>query len=273
MSMQSFIAAMLAALVTLLPAPATAQSRIVTLGSDVTEIVFALGRGTDVVATDQTSTFPAAAARLPRLGYFRSLAPEPILAQRPTLVLVSVGAGPEAVIRQIERADVRVVRIPDEPSAAGVAAKIRAVAAAIGRVTAGERLAQQVLAQLGTPPRGNTRTLLILASAPGRILAAGNGTAGNSLISLVGGRNMFAAEGYRPLSAEAAIAAAPEVILVPSHVAEIAGGLDALRRDPILAHTPAARNNRLILVDSQAALNFGPRLPTTVAAIRRRMAR
>lgn len=252
---------------------AHAQERVVTLGSDVTEIVFALGRGADVVAADDTSTFPAAAARLPRLGYFRSLAPEPILARRPTLVLVSAGAGPEAVIRQIERTGVRVVRIPDQPSAAGVAAKIGAVAAAIGRVRAGNRLAREVLAQLGNPPRGTTRTLLILASAPGRILAAGDGTAGSSLIGLVGGRNMFAAQGYRPLSAEAAIAAAPEVILVPTHVAEIAGGLEALRRDPILARTPASRNNRLILVDSQAALNFGPRLPTTVAEIRRRMPR
>lgn len=273
MRVQPFFAALLVALVAMLSSPASAQSRIVTLGSDVTEIVFALGRGADVVAADETSTFPAAAARLPRLGYFRSLAPEPILAQRPTLVLVSAGAGPEAVIRQIERANVRVIRIPDEPSAAGVAAKIRAVATAIGRVSAGERLARQVLTRLGRPARGNTRTLLILASAPGRILAAGNGTAGSSLISLVGGRNMFVAEGYRPLSAEAAIAAAPQVILVPTHVAQIAGGLDALRRDPILARTPAARNNRLILIDSQAALNFGPRLPTAVAAIRRRMAR
>jgi iron complex transport system substrate-binding protein len=33
-------------------------SRIVTIGSAITEIVFALGRGKDVVAVDQTSTFP-----------------------------------------------------------------------------------------------------------------------------------------------------------------------------------------------------------------------
>jgi iron complex transport system substrate-binding protein len=248
---------------------ARAAERIVTIGSDVTEITFALGRGADIVAADDTSTWPAAAGRLPKLGYLRQLAPEPILAQRPTLVLVSAGAGPEAVLRQVERAGVRMVLVPDEASVAGVAAKVRTIGAALGKAAEAERLAGAIIAGLPRTRVANPpRMMLVLANAPGRVLAAGQDTAGDSLIRLAGGRNSFTAEGYKPLSAEAAIAAAPEVLLVPSHVLGLAGGLDALRKDPILARTPAVRAGRVLVVDSLAALNFGPRLPEAVARLR-----
>ena len=266
---RSFVAPLLLLGLALGAGAARAADRIVTIGSDVTEIAFALGRGADIVAADDTSTWPAAAGRLPKLGYLRQLAPEPILAQRPTLVLVSAGAGPEAVLRQVERAGVRLVLVPDEASAAGVAAKVRTIGAALGKAAEAERLAGTIIAGLprtqGTNP---PRMMLVIANAPGRVLAAGQETAGDSFIRLAGGRNSFTAEGYKPLSAEAAIAAAPEVLLVPSHVLGLAGGLDALRKDPILARTPAVRAGRVLVVDSLAALNFGPRLPEAVARLR-----
>lgn len=248
----------------------TPADRIVTIGSDVTEIAFALGRGGDVVAVDDSSTFPAATAKLPRLGYLRQLAPEPILAQRPTLVLASAGAGPEAVLRQVSRAGVRVVLVPDAASAAGVADKVRAIGTALGKPAEAETLAARIIAGLPrSQPANGPRMMLVLANAPGRVMAAGQDTAGDSFIRLAGGRNSFAANGYKPLSAEAAIAAAPDVLLVPSHVLGLAGGLEALRKDPVLARTPAVRNGRVLVVDSLAALNFGPRLPEAVARLRR----
>lgn len=253
---------------------ARAADRIITLGSDVTEIAYALGRGADIIAADDTSTWPAATARLPRLGYLRQLAPEPILAQRPTLVLASAGAGPEAVIRQIERAGIRVIPVPDDASAAGVAAKVRTIGAALGKQQAAEELAAAIIAGLPRAlPTGGPRMMLVLANAPGRVLAAGQGTAGDSFIRLAGGRNSFTADGYKPLSAEAAIAAGPDVLIVPSHVLGLSGGLAALARDPVLARTPAVRAGRVFVVDSLAALNFGPRLPEAVARLRKELDR
>jgi iron complex transport system substrate-binding protein len=258
----------------LLPTLAHAQERIVSLGSDVTEILFALGMGGRVVAVDDTSTFPHDASRLPRLGYLRSLTPEPLLAQRPTLVVAGDGAGPDAVLRQVERAGVRVVRVAGGHDATAVPAKIRAVGSAVGADAAADRLARTTAAALPAPRPANLsqpRMLLILANAPGRVLAAGQNTAGDGFIRLAGGRNCFTAEGYKPLSAEAAIAAAPDVIIIPSHVAEMMGGIAAVRREPILARTPAARAGRIIEVDSAQALNFGPRLPQAIASVRARL--
>lgn len=248
---------------------ARAAERIVTLGSDATEIVFALGRGAEVVAIDESSLYPAQAQKLPKLGYFRTLAPEPILAARPTLVIVADGAGPEAVLGKIEQAGVKLVRLKDPHSVAGVTAKVRAVAAATGTTRQGEKLVADIEARMAKTPANakQPRMLLILAQAPGRLMAAGSGTAGDSFIRLSGGTNAFPGAGYKPLSAEGALAAKPDYILIPSHVLGIAGGLDAIRKDAALARTPAAQAGRVIVVDSLGALNFGPRLPEAVAKL------
>ncbi len=258
-------------------APAAAQPglRVVALGSDVAETLFAIGAGRHLVACDDTANFPAAVNALPRLGYLRSLAPEPILAARPSLVIAADGAGPDAVLRQVESTGIRILRLPAGYMPANVATRIRLIGAAVGAAAAAERLAQTVLARLAAPlPAGwaPPRCLLVLAQAPGRILAAGQGSAGDSFIALAGGRNIFTAQGYKPLSPEAAITGAPAIILVPSHVVGLAGGLDRLRADAVFAGTPAARAGRFHIIDSQAALGFGPRLPDAVAAARRALA-
>lgn len=248
---------------------ARAADRIVTLGSDATEIVFALGKGAQVVAIDESSLYPPAATRLPKLGYFRTLAPEPILAARPTLVIAADGAGPEAVLGKVEQAGIRVVRLKDPHNLAGVGVKIRTIAAATGTQAQGEKLIADLDTRMARVPANakHPRMMLILAQAPGRLMASGSGTAGDGFIRLAGGVNAFPGEGYKPLSAEGALAAKPDYILVPSHVLGMAGGLEAIRKDPALARTPAAQAGRIIVVDSLGALNFGPRLPEAVAKL------
>jgi ABC-type hemin transport system substrate-binding protein len=59
------------------------------LGGDVTEIVYALGAASSLVARDSTSQWPQAANALPDVGYLRQLNAEGILSMRPTLVLAS----------------------------------------------------------------------------------------------------------------------------------------------------------------------------------------
>ena len=80
-----------------------------------------------------------------------------------------------------------------------------------------------------------------------------------TLLRLAGASNAAAQfEGYRPLSAEAALAAAPTAIVVTKGTVDAAGGKDALLRAPGLASTPAARAGSLLVVDDAAILGFGP---------------
>ena len=68
----------------------TSVDRIVPVDGDLAEIVFALGLGEHVVATDISATYPPAAAALPDIGYQRALNAEPIAAVEPTVVLTPI---------------------------------------------------------------------------------------------------------------------------------------------------------------------------------------
>jgi iron complex transport system substrate-binding protein len=75
--------------------------RIVSLNGVTTEILFALGVGDKVVGRDTSSYYPAAANKLPSVGYQFQLNAEGILAMKPTLVLGREGAKPPQVFDQL----------------------------------------------------------------------------------------------------------------------------------------------------------------------------
>ena len=77
--------------------------RIVCVSKHLTEMMFALGKGHDIVACDLTSTFPDSAKLLPTVGYHRALNPEGIISMKPDLVMHSNDIGPASVIPQLEK--------------------------------------------------------------------------------------------------------------------------------------------------------------------------
>lgn len=246
---------------------AQATDRLVTVGSDVTEIVFALGAGGSVVAVDSTSTYPPAADALPDVGYLRQLSAEPIIAMAPDLVLAGADAGPLSVLQQLESAGIPVIGITGEDSAQGLDEKIEQTGRALRLDRQASLLSREVgeaLARLegkraliASPPRA----LLLVSAGQGRLMAAGRGSSGDHIIELAGGVNAVQGfAGYKPLSAEAAVSAAPDLIIVPSHSVEAIGGEAETPRLPQLAATPAASGGHVVVVDSLLLLGFGPRL-------------
>lgn len=252
---------------------AIAEPRVVTLGGAVTECVFALGAGERVVAVDDSSGYPAEAAALPRVGYYRMVSAEGVLSVKPDLVLASVEAGPPPALAQLERAGVRVVRIPGEASVSGCVARVRAVGAALEQPEAAEALAARIESDLAgfPPPPGGVpaRVLFVFARGAGMLNVAGTDTAADEIIRLAGGVNAVDAyAGYRPLTAEAAVQAAPDVVLLTTSGLAGLGGADALWAVPGLKTTPAAAQNRAVAMDDLLLLGFGPRLPEAVKTLR-----
>ena len=78
-----------------------AQDRIVAAGGDVTEIIYELGLGDNIVAVDTTSLFPPAALAKPKVGYVRQLSAEGVLSVEPDLIIVSGAAGPCGAFEQL----------------------------------------------------------------------------------------------------------------------------------------------------------------------------
>ena len=252
-----------------LPVSARAEAeRIAAIGGSVTEIVYALGEQDRIVAVDSTSLYPEAARSHPDVGYMRAIAAEPVLATGPDLILAVADAGPPQALEQLKQSGVAVTAVPDEPSLAGVAAKIRVVSSALGVADAGEALVRRVEAEAESLRRqiaasqGRPKVLFLLSAGRGAPLVAGAATSAQSIVELAGGRNAVTGfEGFKPLSPEAAIAAGPEVILTTSRTLEAFGGAEALLELPALAATPAARDARMIALDGLLLLGFGPRTP------------
>lgn len=261
-------------------AVAAAPARVVAVGGAVTEIVYALGAQGRLVGADSTSTHPEAARALPRVGYMRQLSAEGVLSLRPDLVLVTTDAGPPEALAQIERAGVRVVRLPVQHSMESLLANVGTVAGAMGLEAQGASLVkalqgkwQAFRATAGHGGGGRpARVLFVLSHGGGAPLVSGRDTAADAMITLAGGVNVMSTfQGYRPLTPESAIAAAPDVILVTREGLEAVGGKARLLGLGGLSMTPAGKAGRVVALDALYLLGFGPRLPDAVAELSSRL--
>ncbi|MCX7559535.1 ABC transporter substrate-binding protein [Sulfitobacter sp. F26204] len=261
--------------------PALAQSKpggIVSIGGSVTEIIFALGAADRLVARDTTSSYPPEAESLPDVGYMRALSPEGVLATDPTMIIAEDGAGPLETISVLEGAHIPFVTVPDEFSAQGVSAKIMAIGKAINEEEKAEALAADLRRRLNTVMQTSQgkvdgekrRVLFVLSTQGGRIMASGTNTAAAAMIEMAGARNAVTVfEGYKPLTDEAVIAAAPDAILMMERAGDHDGSIDGLLSLPAIASTPAAQNRAVIRMDGLYLLGFGPRTADAVSDLNR----
>lgn len=247
--------------------------RIIAIGGSITEIIYALGAQDRLAAVDSTSLYPPRALEThPNVGYMRALSAEPVLSVAPDLILAIADAGPPEVIKQIRQVGVPVLTIRDEPSMQGAHQKIRAVARALGLEREGEQLAARLereyraVAERLKAVKIRPEVLFLLSAGSGAPLAAGTGTSAHSMIQLAGGRNvMERITGYKAVTPEAIVAAAPEIIVATRRTFARYGSKEKLLSLPELAATPAAAAGRLLVFDSLYLIGFGPR---TVAAVR-----
>ena len=249
-------------------------TRIVTLGGSITEIVYALGLGDRVVASDRTSLYPEAVRSKPRLSMLRTSSAESIIAQRPTLILATNALGPPSVRAQLRRAGIRLVVLDEVTSTDKARERLMKLANLLGEKPEGQRLsrvmetdlAQAKMLQHGTPPR----VMFIYARGAGTVQVSGQNTGIDAMIDAAGGTNVFTSfEGYRPITAESVVEAGPEVILLPSRGLNSLGGIDGLLQQPGISMTPAGRTRNIVTLDDSLLLSFGPRTGKAALALTR----
>ncbi len=238
-----------------------APERIVTLGPAVTETVFALGAGAQVVARDTSSTYPKAARALPDIGYFRTIGAEGVLSLRPTLVLAAHGSGPPEQLELLRGSSVPFLHFNTPPSADATLALITEIGAALHAEAGAAALAATVRGELAAAAALRTGRpalrVLFLLGAPGGAAgqAAGDRTAAAAFLALCGADNVFAGQpGYRTVSVESVLALAPDLILVGIDLSTPGHTLPDW-----LANTPAGQASRVHTLPL-SHLAFGPRL-------------
>jgi iron complex transport system substrate-binding protein len=246
-------------------------SRVVSLGGSVTEILYGLGLEDRIAAVDTTSLYPPdALSEKPNVGYLRALSAEGVLSVGPSLILAEDDAGPAEAVALLESASVPFLRVPSEETAEGAVAKIRFVGAVMDASSKADALADRVAADLEalrvelTAIERPIRVLFILSLAGDRIMAAGEDTSAAAILHLAGAENALSGfTGYKPVNAEAVLAAAPEAIVI---MARSGGGngpglaAEEVLANPALASTPAGRAGHVVAMNGLYLLGFGPRV-------------
>jgi iron complex transport system substrate-binding protein len=256
----------------------TSAVRIVSLVPALTEMLFAIGAGPQVIAISSYDEFPPEVTSLPRVGALLDPDMERILALRPDLV-VSYGSQTD-VQAQLARAKIRVFSYK-HAGLAGVFTTLKDLGAAVGRPAESDNLARQIRTgldaiQARVRGRPQPRTLLVFerdpASLRGVYVSGGVGFL-HDMLGIAGGVNVFAdvaRESVQP-SIETMLARAPEVILEVRATGLLAATdiAQARRVWGALGAVPAVKQGRIEILTGEHLVVPGPRVVQATAAFAR----
>ena len=255
--------------------PATTQQRsaaaqrIVSLVPALTEMLFAIGAGPQVVAVSSYDEFPPEVKSLPKVGALLDPDMERILALRPDLV-VSYGSQTD-MQAQLARAKIRVFRYR-HAGLNGIFTTLKDLGEAVGRTVDSGRLAREIRSgldaiQARVRGRPKPRTLLVFERDPeslrGVYVSGGVGFL-HDMLGIAGGVNVFAdvaRESVQP-SVETLLARAPEVILEVRATGLLAGAdvTQAKRVWGALASVPAVQRGHIQILTGDHLVVPGPRV-------------
>jgi len=245
--------------------------RIVSLSKHLTEMVFALGKGHDLVAVDLSSTYPDSAKLLKTVGYHRALNPEGIIAVNPDLVIHSNDIGPENVLPQITKAGLNSKVFGGANTIDSAKLLLKELGKFFGEETKADSIVKKMDNDIAAAADSlkalkltDTPKVMIIhfgrASNVYFVMSGRNGV-GDKMIALAGGKTaIYDAKGARQISAEAVATANPDIIIATDFGYDQMGSMDKfIDGVPGVALTNAGKNKRIVRFEEHDLVYFGPR--------------
>jgi iron complex transport system substrate-binding protein len=241
--------------------------RIVSLAPSVTETLFAIGAGPEVVGVSQYCDYPPEVLRLPKVGSFLTPNMEAIVALRPGLIIGLETSANARQIRALQHLGYRIL-LSNDDSLEGIENGIRAIGERTGHIrealellTSLHERMRQVQARLKAVPA--RKVLMVVGHEP--LVAVGGGYL-NQLLQMADSINIAAgfAVQWPRVSLEYVMAAAPDVILDGQMGSERAAPSGFWDRYPVI---PAVRNHRIYGYDQNEMLRPGPRVGKTLQTL------
>ncbi len=249
-------------------------ARIVSLSSTATEDLYAVGAGSQVVAVDQYSDYPAGVPKTSLSGLTPNL--EAIAKYNPSLVIAQQDSG--GLVAGLTKLGIPVLIEPAAASLAAAYAQIDQIGQATGHaakaatVVAG--MEQQIAAdvkQAGASHQGLTYYWELSANP---FYSATSATFIGQVVGLFGLKNIAdkadkaSDGGYPELSQEYIVTAKPQVIFLADNQAADGGQSPVVvARRPGWSAVPAVRQGEVIGLNDDVASRWGPRLPELVGEI------
>ena len=245
-------------------ARATPTRRLVSLAPNVTELLFAIGAGEQVVGIDNYSDQPAGRVeRLPRVGSDYEPSLEKIVGLAPDLVLLSRSANRRETANALERLGVPAF-ITETPAVADMPRTLRDLGKLTGHAAEAEAQLSRLqagFAAVRARVAGQPRPRVLVVVWPEPLYVAGSQTFTHDLIEVAGGQNVAAdAKGYATFPLERVLALAPEIIVLPTHAASGTGDAAAVSYWSRWPSLPAVRNHRIYAIEDAIVSRPGARL-------------
>ena len=236
--------------------------RILSLSASATQMLFAMGAGTQVVAVDKYSTYPANAPRTQLTGFETSA--ETYVPYHPDLVVLAQDSG-GTVVAQLGLLRVPTLVLGPATTLADAYSQIAVLGQATGNTpAAGQEVAamksriQAITASAGA--RGHGRTYYIEIDPT--LYTDTSHTFAGALFSQLGMVNVadpadHTGSGYPQLNAEFLIAANPQVVVLADTTC-CGQTAQSFAARPGFSSIEAVRNHRILAVDDSLASEWGP---------------
>ena len=252
------------------------KQRLVSLSPAITETLFAIGAGAELVGVSDYCNYPEEAKKLPRTGSALTPGYEAIVRLAPSLILTE---GANSAPRR-ELSALGVTKFLPWLSLEDIVASTRLLGALTGHSEQASELARKLWDGLAVAesPSG-PRVLLVLGETSGRqseVLFIKRNSIHGAVLRAAGARNAVASDvaGVPRLSFEELLRLDPDAIIVllapgkgPPNAARILHDYDAL--EPLSAR----KNRRISVLDSDAAFSNGPRILELAEALKRELTR
>lgn len=240
------------------------KNRIVTLNGALSETVYSLGKGDELVGRDVTGTFPEYVRdSVKDLGHVRSISVEAILSLQPNMVLAINGDLNESQEAALKNTGIDFHLFDRDFSVEGAKKLVTEVGEKIG-----EKNIASILSKIDEDVieiksfTVKPKVLFVYARGAGTLMIAGENTPMQAMIELAGGENAVSGiKNFKPLTEEALLNANPDVVLLFDSGLQSLGGKEGfLKTVPALSQTNAGKNKAFLAMDGGLLSEFGPRV-------------
>jgi iron complex transport system substrate-binding protein len=235
--------------------------RIVSLAPHITELLYAAGAGSAVIAADEYSDYPPPARSLPRIGNAYALDLEAMLALKPDLVIAWKSGGTANLVAKLKSLGIPVFlsepKILDDIPRAIETFGSMAGTEAVAQAEAARLRARKAQLEAQFSKRSKVSVVFEIWSPP--IMTINGAHLINAVLRLCGAENPFSglATLTPTISTESVVAANPEVILASSQGNKRPPYLDDWLRWPSI---PAVAHGLVATISGDLIDRAGPRI-------------
>lgn len=252
-----------------------APQSIISLGPNVTEIIYALGAGDSLVGRTDYCNYPEEALSVQSVGTLYEPNLELIISLNPDIVIASSIVDP-AFMTELEKAGIKTLQVVKEESLEGTYELITEIGSAIGKATEAselvsnmkDRIAKITAVTSQIPESDKTSAVYIISWGDWGDYAATGDTYLNDVLEAAGAINAAQSASYWSISKELLVSQDPDVILLPAYsYSDPQADIATFKSTEPYSTLSASKNDAVYSVNGDAAERQGVRTVDTIEEI------